>query len=346
MPAFCVEIDKLSCASVLGKYGYGKDWKRFHSGFKSCRAMIDAIRADSVLYLPDAKLQLLQDGVVPEESLQSPWYLEFEKNRHFQGKLDKYLNPFEVEEENENVCVLSNLYSRNFSHWISEEMIRVIILEESGFGGKYVLDKLPAYAHKLMEIIGIPNDRIIDTVESPTLFRYATFTPAISKPQCLEYRDVYLALRARLLAAVEGVRHHHGSRIWMIRSAYALNGRTEMVNADDVYRILDKYQFEVLDMAALPLTEQISVSRDADVLAGPHGAGFVHTLFLKPKSMVVECFLPEYINPSVLEICRLLEHDYSMLVHTNAHGAYADGGGLRVDCSHLELTLQGLARLS
>ena len=47
-----------------------------------------------------------------------------------------------------------------------------------------------------------------------------------------------------------------------------------------------------------------------------------------------------FINPGILQICRLLQHRYFMVVHSNAYGAYEYSDGIKVDCNHLELVLQ------
>lgn len=73
---------------------------------------------------------------------------------------------------------------------------------------------------------------------------------------------------------------------------------------------------------------------------GMHGAAFTNAMFMNPRSTVIECFSPEFINTGFWEICSLLRHRYAMVVHNNAYGAYEYGQALKVNCFQLELVLQ------
>ena len=120
------------------------------------------------------------------------------------------------------------------------------------------------------------------------------------------------------------------------------NQSREIVNREEVDALLDRFGFARTDLAALPLAGQVALARDADVLAGPHGAGTVHALFMPAGSDVIECYSPLLVNPSVLELCLLMRHRYSMLVYELAYHGYPWGDGVMVNISHLELALRAL----
>ena len=80
------------------------------------------------------------------------------------------------------VCILGNVFSRNFCHW-HEEMMKVIVLETIGYECNYVIAELPAFAKELLRLIGIAPERILE-VRRPTRFRSALFTTPVS------YRNV------------------------------------------------------------------------------------------------------------------------------------------------------------
>ena len=91
----------------------------------------------------------------------------------------------------------------------------------------------------------------------------------------------------------------------MARGAGAENGRRELVNGAEVIDLLERHGFEIVDMGARPLAEQVRMARSAAVLAGPHGSGMKHALFQAPRSTVIECFTPHHLNTSILNFCRL-----------------------------------------
>lgn len=300
---------------------------------------LQVARVADVLYLPDAGLQVAPGGIVPLEAVQDPWCLDFEVKRRFLGKLDACAAPFEAAELEGESCVLGNFYSRNLFHWISEELVKVVLLERSGFQGRYVLSKLPAFVHEFLALLGIPAARIL-VADGPLRLRSAWFSTAITARRLHRFPGLFHALREAVLREVTPATGHR--RIWMDRRLGVNNPGRELLNPDEVYPLIERHGFEVLDMAVYPVAEQLALSSGAEAISGPHGAGFIHAAFLPPRSGVIECFSPLFINPGIFEISRLLRHRYQMVAYENCYGGYPHGDRLMVDVSQLELALQAL----
>lgn len=306
--------------------------------------VLEVGRVAGVLYLPQLLLQIAPGGVVPLEAIHHEWSLRFELGRDFQGQAAAYRDPFDIDEVDEDVCILANFYSRNFFHWITEELVKVAVLERSGFTGRYVLSALPAFAGQFLEFMGVSPDRLMGRLERPTRFRSAAYVTSITALQLDRYPCLFAGLREMILAAVSPSAGAPTRRLWMDRRLGVNNAGRELLNPDEVFPLLERFGFEVVDMAAHPVPEQLRLANGAAVLSGPHGAGFIHTMFMQPRSTVIECFSPLFINPGVYEICRLLRHRYSMVVYENCYEGYPHGNRLMVNCSLLELTLQSLDR--
>lgn len=309
---------------------------------------------DDLVYLPERHLQVWRNYIIPTEADTDPDAVPMLFDAKQSGaradiRMQKDLSVVAV--EHREVCVLSNLHSHNFYHFI-EELYKVVVLERHGFAGQYVVSPfatwiaptLPAFATELLEMLGIPQGRIL-TLAAPAVLRNAWLTSHIAHNNVADYPGVFLALREMLLAAAEGP--SLGPRLWLDRcSRYR-----KLVNREEVEECLRRYDFTIVDMSALPVAGQIAAAAAADTLAGPHGAGFVHSMFLRRHSTVVECFSPEYLHPCVLHICGLLGHRYFNLTYPAAPSRetgnlaaclYKYGEDIAVDCSHLELVLQSL----
>jgi capsular polysaccharide biosynthesis protein len=334
-----LDIDALKCASLIDG-ACGELALRCESGATPFASAGKVVCARDVLYVPELRLQVIDGRIVPQEAVPEPWTLAFEIGRGFEGRADRYRGDVECIAVSEAVCILSNFYSRNFYHFVTEELPKVVILERHGFSGRYVLASLPGFAGQFMDILGVERDRVITEMSGPAVFAEVHYTASIHGWNVLEHRDVMLAVRDGVLGAAIEV--EASPRLWIERRAGVNNKGRELVNAEEVYGLLQRYGFEVVDMAAMPLRKQLGTARGAAALAGPHGAGFVHALFQEPASAVIECFSPQFINPGVLDICRLMSHRYSMLVHGNAYGSYPFGDQLKIDLSQLDLALQGL----
>lgn len=295
-----------------------------------------------VLYLPALGLQLA-GTVVPLESVHDAWSLDFELKRNFSGKADAFRQPFEVVDDPRDACIVGNFYSRNFFHWITEELVKVAALEASGFRGCYAFGVLPDFAREFLALLGVGPDRIAGGLAAPVRFARAWYIDSITARSLTAHAGLFHALRQRLIdAALSGSAPQAPRRIWLERNLAVNNGGRDLVNADEVHALVQRFGFQIVDMGGRPVVEQLRLAHSAAALGGPHGAGFVHAMFQSPRSDVIECYSPLFINPGIFDICRLLRHRYSMVVYENCYDGYQHGNRLMVDLGHLELVLQSL----
>lgn len=303
--------------------------------------LIEAARVQDVFYMPSAlevgqSLQIVGSHQMPLEAVLDDFTPSFVRQELLKRSFTEL--PDAEETIDETVCILGNVFSRNFCHW-HEEMMKVVVLERMGYECNYVIAELPGFAKELLELIGIAPERILE-VRRPTRFRAAVFTTPISYHNIAEYPEVLLSLRERLLAADPGSRQVFGPRLWLDRGAQTRLGR-KLVNEEEVCRVLARYSFERVDMGSLPILSQIAISRNARVMSGLHGAQFVHSQLMNPHSWVIECFSPIYLNPTYTGIYWVLEHSYSQVTNRNTLlFPYPHGSDVLVDCQQLDLAMR------
>lgn len=342
-PHAAIDFGKLECVPVLGS------GKQLASGLAKDVVMPNPLGSmkmgtvRDVLYVPDLRLQLIDGRFVPQEAVPQPWTLQFEAARGFHGGIERYQTAFAVERSDERVCILSNFYSRNFFHWLTEEMVKAAVLEWQGFSGRYVLHGLPAFTMDFLALLGVPRSRMVPNIAGPTVYGSAVYVSAVDAWSARVYPSAYHLLRDRLREAASAVATDYPDRIWMERIVGVNNQSRGVVNTDEVYALIAKYEFERVDMAALPAVEQVAAASRAVVIAGVHGAAFGHAVLLRPGSAVVECYAPTFVNPGILDLCLINDLDYSMLVHENAYAGYPHGDDVMINCTHLEVVLKRLA---
>lgn len=140
-----------------------------------------------------------------------------------------------------------------------------------------------------------------------------------------------VALRERLFAADHGKQARLGRKL---------------INEEEVCRLLDRYSFERVDMGSLSVVNQIAISRNAQVISGLHGAQFVHSQLMNPRSWVIECLSPMYLNPTYTEIYRVLHHSYVQITSTNTPlFSYLHGSDVLVDCQQLDLAMRAAVEI-
>jgi hypothetical protein len=299
-----------------------------------------------VLYLPDVlepgqSICLVNEAFVPEESILDRWSLEFLKSQRQTGpQPGAYDGEVDANVISDPVCILGNLFSRNFGHW-TEELLKVAILEHARVDCRYVMPTLPRFARESLQVLGVDASRVL-TVDVPTVFRRALFTTTIHHGNLADYPGALWALRTIVDARLGETRSRFRKRLWLERGSSLRNGGSTL-NRDQVYPLLNEHGFDIVDMAEMSIGDQIAAARAATAIAGPHGAQFVHCQFMPPSSTVVECFSPVHVNPSILQICRVLGHSYHQVVaRSHLISPYAFGRECLVDCDHLRLVLDRL----
>jgi hypothetical protein len=125
-----IVFDDLVCAQVLAE-------SQLLSGVEEVDVggggpPVHAGTADNVLYLPDRGLQVLCDRFVPLEATPYPGALAYVQKASMSDGRGRYQGLLEVREADEDVCILSNIWSNNIYHWM-EELFKVTVLEISGF---------------------------------------------------------------------------------------------------------------------------------------------------------------------------------------------------------------------
>lgn len=337
-------VPDLVCASVIDRLRTEAPSRVRTVEFAGDARPPEVAQADGVLYVPALHLQVWRDRVIPAEANADLDSVPELMSEAAAGRIMAHALFTNVDECESPVCVLSNLYSHGFYHFI-EELCKVVILERSGFTGGYafsafpsrIAQQVPRFARELLGMLGIAPARIV-SIARPTVLRDAWFATPVALADTPRYRGVFGALRGALAAAADGP--GLGPRLWMERR----ESRT-IANPAPVRECLARHGFEIVDMAELSAAQQVAAAIGAQVLAGPHGAAFVHAMFMKEGSTVIECFSPTYNNPSVLEICSAMRHRYFQIVQTNTPlRPYLHGGNVEINCVHLDLVLQSLDR--
>ncbi len=340
-----IQVDKIAGVSVLDMVRQaGGRLDRVKLG--DATPLIEAAMMPDVFYVPGAlaagqSVQVVGNHQMPLEAVFDDFTPRFVRQALLKRGLTELPDPEDTIDG--TVCILGNVFSRNFSHW-HEEMMKVIVLERIGYDCNYVIAELPAFAKELLELIGIVPKRILE-VRRPTRFRAALFSTPVSYRNVAEYPDVLLALRERLFEADRGGQSRFGPRLWLDRGQQTRLGR-KLINEEEVCRLLDRYSFERVDMGSLSVANQIAIARDARVISGLHGAQFVHTQLMNPRSWVIECFSPMYLNPSYTEIYRVLRHSYAQITSTNTPlSPYPHGSDVLVDCQQLDLAMRAATEI-
>jgi capsular polysaccharide biosynthesis protein len=207
--------------------------------------------------------------------------------------------------------------SLNFWHWIMEALPKVIMAEAGGFNGTYIIPPPSAktqFIEESLEIIGIDPARIIPYDGKPWWLEQLYFPQPINGHFSISLFPRLLAeLRKRLTDACQELPIRY-DRLYIARGSAALSRKVE--NEIKLLDTLYRFGFNRITMESLSLREQISTALGATCLITPHGAGMTHCLFMPEKSLVIEMFNGNYVNPCMIPVVDLLQHRYFMMPNT------------------------------
>ncbi len=96
-------------------------------------------------------------------------------------------------------------------------------------------------------------------------------------------------------------------RIFISRAKTAFR---RCINEDAVYAIAQKYGFTTLQNENLSFTDQMAIYAGAEIVMGPHGAGFTNMLFAPETATAIEMFPKHRAPPFYRDMCDALGQHY------------------------------------
>jgi capsular polysaccharide biosynthesis protein len=103
---------------------------------------------------------------------------------------------------------------------------------------------------------------------------------------------------------------HANRKLYISRTKTA--GR-RLANEAELERSLSKNDFSIVYAEDLSFDNQISLFRQADVIAAAHGAGLANLVWCNPGCRVLEIFPASYLNDCYARLSRSLDLQYSFV---------------------------------
>jgi capsular polysaccharide biosynthesis protein len=89
-----------------------------------------------------------------------------------------------------------------------------------------------------------------------------------------------------------------------------------IANEAELLPSLQEMGFQICRLEQMPFEEQVRLFRNAEVVVGPHGAGFTNLIFSKPGTRVVEILAKGHERRCYWTLSAELGHDYLFYLGT------------------------------
>jgi len=260
---------------------------------------------EGVLFLPDGRV-----------SHQTGWALEHITETNAYRNRCKGRNVF----KRGNFSTLILYWGLGYYHWFKDVLGMLheslewmpgdtIFVMPKGFqkvyGGDFYL--------KSLEALGIARDRVVefDGTESWTFENLWWQPPAVhpddQPPGAMQW------IGEKISNTVPRLVHEKPVRVYISR---ALPFARVLANEGELLPGLIDMGFQICRLENMTFEEQVRLFRNAEVVMGPHGAGFTNLIFSKPGTRVVEILAKGYERRCYWTLSAELGHDYRFYLGT------------------------------
>lgn len=233
------------------------------------------------------------------------------------------------------VASIATNYSICYYHWILDIFQKLYVLELSGLSyDRLLVNRLDYhFQRETLELLNLSKDKIIDSSEMLNLYPETILTTSHIQFD----RDAILWTKEKFLKAIENknLPEYTPERLYISR---AKTKRRRVVNEDEVLKVISRYGFTRIFLEDLSLIEQINLFKNAEIVIGPHGAGFTNLIFANSSLKLAEFFHPSYDNNCFFILSSILG-----MKHYHLYGKdYTSKGkiDMTVDTDELEKLLE------
>ena len=231
----------------------------------------------------------------------------------------------------------------NFYHWTADALPQVLLAEEAGFEGTYIIPTGMAFVDESLDLLGIPKARRLKLATNGVQVERLWVSDCMAVEQLPKAPFLAHQLRERILSHLGNANPISSKRLLVSRGGLEHKGSRQrlIVNEVELLNTLAPYGFERVEFDLLTLREQVLLASSADAIIGAHGSGLTHTIFMPPKSLFIELFSPRYIHPGCfMPITKVMGHRYfSFLPYISTDGKYEHGHDVHANIPLIEMTV-------
>jgi capsular polysaccharide biosynthesis protein len=194
------------------------------------------------------------------------------------GETGKTCRPQHHQHLQGDVFVWTNVGATNYFHVVSELMPRLQFLEGYPNARLLVPRMLPTFATDMLSSLGF-SERLIP-IESFTVYTADRMLVTGWGLNFIPERYNWLRDKYSGFKRVTKTRR----KIYVERT----KGFRTLQNQVEVRRLFEAYHFETVQAEVLSIQEQVELFSQAEIIAGPHGAGFTNTIWMNAPFTVLE----------------------------------------------------------
>lgn len=258
---------------------------------------------------------------------------------HYPQSFSQFWQQLTRQHHFETVFVVANLFDNGYYHWLIETLPRLYLYQQhqQATGQEVPIlfsAPLPEFAQTMLDMMGIHNYLLWDATFAQAnnlLLPMAIYGTGIPSAHIVRW------VSEQLSSAIDDLPKMDMPRIYLSRQNMT---KRQVVNEDELLSQLKQFDFHRVQIESLSIPQQIALFKQAEVIIGPHGAGFANTIHCNYVKLI-EFFEPSYINLCFYRLASALDFDYGYLVG-KSHGLNMSVEPTQVERMLTQMNIPGL----
>lgn len=193
-------------------------------------------------------------------------------------------------------------------HGLTEDISAVLELKRAGADFNIIIERTNAWMLNVLDYFGLPLENI-KPVE-PDTWIHASKGIFLTKSPHAEYIHPNLLGSLREMGKKNSQSFSAAKKIFVSRQdAPSRYHRRE----EKFFKGLSEKSYTRIELAKLPVSEQIGLFSNAEAIAGFHGAGLSNMVWCKNSIKITEFFSSKHFNPCYYSLARALNHEYQSI---------------------------------
>ncbi|MEA5496179.1 tetratricopeptide repeat protein [Limnoraphis robusta] len=216
-----------------------------------------------------------------------------------------------------NVLFLSVKFGLVYYHWFFDILARIDLILRSSIDfnniDKIIVNRYQtSYEKETIKILGIPEDKIIESCKFPYIKASNLIVPSpLPGPLELKTPKWSINFLRNSFLPHNNFRHSNQKRIYISRKK---SNSRKVINEEEVIKFLNKFDVESVRLESMTIKEQVSCMRNAEVVIAPHGSGLTNLIFCSPATKVIEFVVPSYPVICYWELSSMCNLEYYYLI--------------------------------
>lgn len=275
--------------------------------------------AGQSITIPDISVYAIEEGVISFDLTHRgrPQFYVFDKNNICLEDLSSGVTPFiqpDLQNYTGDLGIVSDRFSSsmNVCHFLLDQFSRITLYDRFAPSGRILLASPYKQYLGILDRAGFA-DRVVVPVDkrfsirADRLLVSSNIIEDLRHPGHLGAPWVIDFLRERLQPDTLPVHR----RIFISRADATGRG---IINWPEIEEVLSSHGFEVVNVSALSLNEQISTFSAAECVVGLHGAGLTNMVFSPPGTKILEILPPLVATRAYWVLANACRHDYHAMV--------------------------------